>query len=611
MKRLFGSKSLLVLPALVMFSGCSDNETGYVETGTVSGIVRDFLGNPVSDAMVVVGETGQTGVTDADGIYMIEDVAAGTGLTVTASSDYYPSKTKSISSVTFDRGLAYCDFCLDVVADLEGNVYYVPEQEGDAEPSSMPMEGAEVTYCGMTSRTDAAGHFLIKGVTIGESPVTVTGAGYPSREIIVKKDMFSVGQGVARIPDVVFTSGHLFKGLDMETIRNSVLWRYDEYRGGRNTKWTDVTSSSYMSCLDFYNAWNEDANAGTVLKKPDNGPVPADGDDFYSYMYGRKYITEDNRYLTLNLKAAGAKNEDGTIGMTFGVQVLDLGFEHSSLEYVGDKHRVCDNEKAYTDYVFDLGKYVGKEIAIAVGIYCIDEGEHAWKQMQIRKMTFSPKPGAGLGGGFASQLGSGDIEGLDGWHFSEEMRRSTECCDVLDLTGLPAPIAGDYAQTDGYHKLPANHIVRNWAVQYVGISPEPLVGSGFLMKCNSLVQTNFSVPQNYIYAKYAITPECRKMTVSVGAVYAAGGKQDPAYFRVTVLDAEGKVHHIVPDSMYSGAKTVENEFVQLPCSSKGDVSFDLSQFEGQEIVIFIGIYQGYESSTNGQHRFSVASVKFN
>lgn len=599
-------KYKLFLPLLILISGCAEN-ISICDSGMLSGLVQDRFGNPVKDALVTIEGTGLTGVSDENGIYTISDVVSGTDVSVTASSALYPSKTIVIEDISFDRGVAYCDFSLDIIADIEGRVLHIAP--GLKEKSPTPLEGVDVTYGKYSATTGKDGHFILHTVALDNTPVLIAAPGYTVREIGIKKDMYNAMEGKAILPDIVFSSDQLFTGLTIEQIRAAGLWRYDEYRGGRSTNWEDYSGAAYMSCLDFYNAWNEDIH-GTIVKKPDNGSSPINGDDFYSYMYGRKQITEDNKFMTLNIRAAG-ENKDGQIDMTFGVQVMDLSVEYPTVEYVGDKHRIYNSDKEYGDFVFDLSKYVGKEVAIAVGIYCMDDGEHAWKQLLIRKMTFGPKAGNGLGTGFAVQLGSGDIAGLEGWHFSEEMRRAAMPCDLKTVNGLQGTLV-DYKQNDGYHKLPKDHIARNWAVQYVKIAPEPLVGQGFMLKCKTRAATDFKVPQNYIYAKYEISEDCDEMTVKVGAVHAAAGKKDPAYFRVTVLDDEGSVCHLTPKQKYNGVNIVETSasVVQLPCSTKGDVVYDLSEYKGQKVIVIIGVYQGYEDSTNGQHRFCITSVNF-
>jgi hypothetical protein len=73
--------------------------TGTVSTGSVSGIVRDEDGNPISGATVTIPGTTLQAVTDATGHYMIPYVPAGT-YDIRISKNGYESETVSGVSVT-------------------------------------------------------------------------------------------------------------------------------------------------------------------------------------------------------------------------------------------------------------------------------------------------------------------------------------------------------------------------------------------------------------------------------------------------------------------------------------------------------------------------------
>jgi len=145
--------------------------------GAVSGTVSDQDGIPVEGAEVKVtigGET-YTALTESDGTYVLIDLPAGTGYTVTASKDGYESGSESGIEVTIRQMTSGKDIVITLNSGtIEGKV---TDEDGN------PVEGATVRVADgekiRTAITDEDGNFTICNVTSGSGyTVTASKEGY-------------------------------------------------------------------------------------------------------------------------------------------------------------------------------------------------------------------------------------------------------------------------------------------------------------------------------------------------------------------------------------------------------------------------------------------------
>ena len=98
MKSAFAHRALLVMSSIVL-AACGDDPVQPVETGTVSGVIRDFVGAPLEGATVTIGTATTT--TDSNGEFEIQEVPVGFAIVaVSAPGSGNESQTVTVTSGT-------------------------------------------------------------------------------------------------------------------------------------------------------------------------------------------------------------------------------------------------------------------------------------------------------------------------------------------------------------------------------------------------------------------------------------------------------------------------------------------------------------------------------
>jgi hypothetical protein len=144
--------------------------------GSVSGKVTDATdGSAISGAQVTDGT--RTALTDASGIYTIDDIPPG-NCQVVASKEGYETSSLTVSVVS--GGTAAGDFYLSPISgpgSITGSVI-------DGEDGS-PIEGVMVSDGARTATTDTSGEYNIADVPEGSYEVTASKPGYESSSLTV------------------------------------------------------------------------------------------------------------------------------------------------------------------------------------------------------------------------------------------------------------------------------------------------------------------------------------------------------------------------------------------------------------------------------------------
>lgn len=363
-----------------------------------------------------------------------------------------------------------------------------------------------------------------------------------------------------------------------------------------------------MSSLSFVGNWEEQWE-GTTLRIRNNGDEqknPANMDAFDSYTYGSKLITEDNKILSLRMRTHDASSESPAY---FGVQVVDLSADHPAAEIVGETKTHASGD--YADYHFDLSKYIGKEVIVAVGIYRKETGDY-WKQFVIRRIAFSQ-----------SEVKSWDwISGdevISGWKLTHEMVRSTMPHLQKSFTGI-SPISGDrnVSMTDGYPVAyrawrDVNHFGYAWTFMPLHKDPEVFPSEGYLIKTRGDAPVNTEVPESYFYSKFSIADGSNNLTFKTRSF---GG--DFTYFKITAIDEEGNIKHIQPTSNTAQeAEAAEDGTWRFKHNDGGKSNpdgyasfvYDLSEFNGKNVVFAIGVYKGERN--NSENKLVLYNVTLN
>jgi hypothetical protein len=415
--------------------------------------------------------------------------------------------------------------------------------------------------------------------------------------------------GVATI-DLEMGSQELLRGLTAADLKTAEKWYYNEYRGGRNSDnyphWD--WACDYMCTLDFRGAWQEQ-NEGTTLQirnSEEDQSNPADLNVFDSFVYGSKLITADNKIMSVRLRT---HNADEASPAYFGVQVIDLSAAEPAAVKIGENKTYGSGD--YADFEFDLSNYVGKEVIIAIGIYRQATGDY-WKQLVLRAIRFADKkvenwdwlPGT---------------EVIEGWKLTQEMVRSTMAHTKTSFTGI-SPVSGNRDNYfDGYRAWrDVDHVAAEWSFVPLKKDPEVFASEGYLIKTRGTPEVSTEVPESYLYAKFAIAAGRNQLTLK-GRNFQSGSAPDHyTYFKLTAIKEDGTVTHVEPTS-----NTAEDASAQdNGCwkfrhyhGSKDDPDsyatfvYDLSQFNGSNVVLVFGVYNG--AANTSENKLAFYSIDLN
>ena len=384
------------------------------------------------------------------------------------------------------------------------------------------------------------------------------------------------------------------RGLTLDDLKAAEKWYYNEYRGGRNAEsyphWD--WACNYMCTMDFRGDW-EEQNEGTTLRIRNNEEDrknPADLEIFDSFVFGSKLITEDNYMMTLQIRTHSA---DEAAPVYYGVQVVDLTATDPKAEMVGDVRTYASEN--YISVPVDLSKYIGKEVIIAIGTFRAQTGDY-WKQLVLRRIAFAKEAVEGWG-----WLPGTSVEELDGWEMTREMVRSTMPQMKSKFTGL-SPVEGNRDNyVDAYRAWrEVDHICAEWSYMPLSKDPEVFPSEGYLIKTRSGNNVSTTVPESYFYAKFSIASGCDRMTLKTRNFSGTNA----TFFKVTAIRMDGTVVHLAPAShtaQFAEAaadgcwKFIHQAGGKGDPEAYADFVYDLSQFNGEDVMLTIGVFKGEEN----------------
>jgi hypothetical protein len=601
--------SFFRLIALLFISGavsaglisCDPDESEAVSFGTVSGTVSDESGNPISGVTVAVSDVDATATTGSDGKYSVENVSLKSHA-VTFSKSGWLTVSKTVTLKDFVDGKAVANVAMvNASAKITGKVT-------DAKNGGAPLAGVDVSIGAAGSAvTGSDGSFAIENLLEDDYTVTFSKANYVSVNRAVKKSDF-VGGTVTLT--VEMGSVELLRGLTADDLASADKWYYNEYRGGGNADayphW-DWACDYMCGILSFVGDWEEQWEGTTLRTRNDaaNQSNPADLDVFDSFTYGSKKITNDNKIMSVRLRT---HNADAAAPAYFGVQVIDLSAAQPEAVRIGDI-RTYGSEN-YADFDFDLGAYVGKEVIIAIGIYRQQTGDY-WKQLVLRAIRFSDIKVEGTGWLPGTEV-------IPDWKLSIETVRSTMPHLKKHFSGISPMSAGrDVSMTTGYPAAyrawrDVSHIGVEWEFMPIKKDPEPFPSEGYLIKTRgSDAAVNTIVPEAYMYSKFSIAAGSNQLTLKTRNFSSS----DYTYFKLTAIKDDGTVVHVQPVSNTANdASAAEDGCWKFKHESGGAGSpeayatfvYDLSQFNGSDVVLAFGVYKG--ASNGGENKLLFYSI---
>lgn len=568
--------------------------------GTISGVVKDDTGQPVSGVKVTVSgikEDDLSVTTADDGTYTVENVSLKIHA-VTFSKTGWLTVSVSVSPEKFDTSKKATANATLVSASSKIVGIVTDAKNGDT-----PLAGVTVSVgVAGTVTSGSDGAFTIENLVADDYTVTFTKNNYVTLTKKVTKADFVNGIATANIK---MGGVELLRGLTASDLASADKWYYNEYRGGRNgdayPHWD--WACDYMCTLDFRGAWQEQ-NEGTTLQIRNNVEDrgnPADLNVFDSFVYGSKKITQDNRILSLRVRT---HNADAASPAHFGVQVIDLSAPQAATVKIGENKTYGSGD--YTDFEFDLSNYVGKEVIIAIGIYRQATGDY-WKQLVLRAIRFADKKVVNW-----DWLPGTDV--VDGWKLSQETVRSTMPHMKKSFTGI-SPVSGNRDNYfDAYRKWrEVGHLGATWSFVPLKKDPEVFPSEGYIIKTRGTPEVSTKVPEAYLYAKFAIASGNNQVTLrtrSFGTNYL--------YFKLTAIEDNGTVTHVAPQSNTAQDASAADDgcwkFKHGDGSAgnpEGYASFvyDLSPFNGKNVTLVLGVYNGVANS--GENKMAIHSIALN
>lgn len=590
-------------------SACQEDPAEQPETkGTIQGTVLDNLGNPVEGVTVAVSDVEGTVATAADGTFKVENVDIDRHTLKFTKSGYLEAST-SVSAAKFVDGVATVDVTIQIAnARISGKVL-------DAQAENTPLAGVLVSISETRNVTTGEdGSYLFEDLLIQDYTLTFTKQGYPTATKNVTPSDFV--DGVAQIADFGMGASEILRGLTINELKNAEKWYYNAYRGGRNGDdyphfdW----STDYMCTLHGFVGWWEEQNEGTTIQirnRAEDGDQerPADDQMFDSYLYGSKMITDDNKILTIKARTHSASAE---APCHWAVMVVDLSEADPKAVVVGEKQTLAS--ESYTDINFDLSSYVGKEVVIAIGTFRMETGDY-WKQLVLRRLAFGPAATTEW-----NWLSGKEVTGLEGWKLTEEMVRSTMTIDQKVLTAISEVGGNRDNYRDAYQSWKeAGHIGYWWSFMPVKKDPEPFPSEGFVIKTRHDAPVDMTKPEAYFYAKYAIAAGADKLTLKARNFSSA----NPTYFGLVAITEDMTVTPLVPKFTpgegveNNMGKAVEGQLFKFINEDGGQgnpekyatFEYDLSAFDGKNVVLALGVVKGEES--NNEDKLCIYSITLN
>jgi hypothetical protein len=582
-------------------SSCANDEDPASDSsGIIAGIVTDNAEQPISGVTVTVSGVSEDDIsttTGTDGSYTVENVSQRLHA-VTFSKIGFLTISKSVQAKDFDaENVATVNASMvNASAKIMGTIT-------DSKNGGAPLAGATISVgVAGTVTSGANGTYTIENLVEDDYTVTFTKTDYVTLTRQITAADFS--DGVATI-NLGMGSLELLRGKTADDLATADKWYYNEYRGGRNADayphWD--WACDYMCTLDFQGAWDEQ-NEGTTLQirnSEADRTNPADLNVFDSYVYGSKLITADNKILSIRLRTHNADVANPTY---FGVQVVDLSADEPAAVKVGGDKTYGSGD--YTDMEFDLSNYVGKEVIIAIGIYRQATGDY-YKQLVLRAIRFA-----------GAKVENWDwlpgTEVVPGWKLSQETARSTMPQIKKSFTGI-SPQSGN---RDNYKEAyrawrGVAHIGAEWSFVPLKKDPEVFAGEGYLIKTNGSAGINTTVPEAYLYAKFAIAAGNNQLTFTTrnfGSNYT--------FFKITAIEDNGTVTHLTPQSNTAQEASAAADGCWKFKHGNGGAGnpddyaafvYDLSPYNGQNVTLVIGVYKG--EANGDENKLVFHTIKLN
>ncbi|WP_251548481.1 carboxypeptidase-like regulatory domain-containing protein [Pumilibacter intestinalis] len=368
--------------------------------------------------------------------------------------------------------------------------------------------------------------------------------------------------------EITLKEKDILPGLTFSQMQNAKTLDYDYYQGHR-------AHSILRSFAKSNPLRSEEQNEGDTIRVIENSAKSAS--EFNGYIYGVRTISEATKTMTVNMRTHDTSND--TI---FGVMVVDL--ESGARALIGGLR--TSRQNSYNDVTFDLTEYVGKRVLIATGIFYTDECTRWDVQYVMHHIRFY---------NLESDWGS---------------TVDTLASNLLNNTGVAGQSINDFVGSAN-DKDKSNYIFSTWGTaskNFESADYELNAGEGALIKTRN---DEWNVENCvFLYSKFSITAQNNYLRFNARGF---GGNMPELAVTVYSLGTNGEVVEkiITPDISafdLNGNQVTDmgGGWISGSWSTDNYTQFkwDLSEFEGQEVVIMIGL----RNTQGGENKIAIQQI---
>lgn len=368
--------------------------------------------------------------------------------------------------------------------------------------------------------------------------------------------------------EITLEEKDILPGLTFSQMQNAKTLDYDYYQGYR-------AHNILRSFAKSNRLRSEEQNEGDTIRVIENSAKSAS--EFNGYIYGVRTISEATKTMTVNMRTHDTSND--TI---FGVMVVDL--ESGARALIGGLRKSRQN--SYNDVTFDLTEYVGKKVLIATGIFYTDECTRWDVQYVMHHIRFYD-----LGNDWGRTVDT----------LAENLLTNTDVAGqrINDFVGS----AND--------KDKSNYIFSTWGTaskNFQSADYELGAREGALIKTRKDERNVENCV--FLYSKFAITKQNSYLRFNARGF---GGNMPELAVTVYSLGTNGEVVEkiITPDLSafdLNGNQVTDmgNGWINGQWSTDNYTQFkwDLSEFEGKEVVIMIGL----RNTQGGENKIAIKEI---
>ncbi len=396
---------------------------------------------------------------------------------------------------------------------------------------------------------------------------------------------FDYADGQAKI-SVSLVERDILPGLTLSEMKSATVLSYDYYQG----LWAHNVFRNFQKSEGIR---SQEQNEGDTIQS-ETGRAPNDT-EFNGFIYARKTITEQNKFMLVNMRVHGNTGET-QLPTRFGVMIVDLATGGRKL--IGGMRSSTD--QAYNMQEFDLTQYVGKEVLVTTGIfYTKDCAEKLPETKQLQYVIESIR--------FISAADAWKTDSADNWNATVD----TIAGNLLANESVAAN-SMTYFQGANNDSGNENYIFKTWGAvskgpDYAGIEP---VSEGAMIKTRN-GNTDTSDNRVFLYAKFTVTKDTSYLwlnarsfnslnTSSALTVYSEGESGV-----VTGAVAAPDIDNFAYPAEGGAAEVQEGNWVNWNDADKGYVylKWNLEAYVGQTVVLVIGV-RNLEHS--GEHESKMA-----